>query len=733
MKLVQFRGAHLTPPSQSPQTRILTRLASLIAIAALTPNAHASIQGPSNSELADVVVTATLRPITTLEIPGSVTALDAETLQKAGQQHLQDVLALIPNLNWAGDTSRPRYFQIRGIGELEQYQGAPNPSIGFLIDDIDFSGLGSAATLFDIDQIDVLRGPQGTRYGANALGGLIYVSSQAPSREWGGQINSSTGNSNTHSIGAVLTGPVEALDSSFRLAAQQFTSDGFYRNAFLKRDNTNNRDEGTLRARWRYQPSDDLRIDLTLLHLQMDNGYDAFSPINTRITYSNQPSVDQQHSTGLSIHSDYSGLSGFTLTTLATYAKTRVKYGYDGDWGNATYWAPYSDNFTELQFRNRETTSAEIRLASNHDEGRAWLIGAYTQQLHETLSDLSQGYSNDPINGAYAQDSTLTSNYHAHSVALFAVLDGLINSRWQWSAGLRGEYRSTQYADLTYDATTLTSANNNFSPTDRLWGGHLSLTVLLTPESRLYTSLTRGYKANGFNLSQGIPSDQLLFKSEADWGLESGYKGAWWDQKLRFAGDIFALSRSHAQIKNSYQSDPNNPNTFVYYTGNALSGFNHGAEASLDWQASEHLALGTAIGWLHTAFHDFTLIGSQAGESVSRGLANAPSWQGSIHATFKDPNGIFARLDVTGMGAYYFDLPPNNTRSAAYGLINAKVGFETTHWSIFLWSRNLTNKDYAVRGFYFGLIPPNYAPQLFTQLGEPRTVGIDLQGRFGAR
>ena len=97
-------------------------------------------------------------------------------------------MGLVPNLNWAGDTSLPRYFQIRGIGELQQYQGAPNPSVGFLIDDIDFSGLGMAATLFDVDHIEVLRGPQGTLYGANALAGLIYVRSAEPADTFGGRV-----------------------------------------------------------------------------------------------------------------------------------------------------------------------------------------------------------------------------------------------------------------------------------------------------------------------------------------------------------------------------------------------------------------------------------------------------------------------------------------------------------------------------------------------------------------
>ncbi len=162
-----------------------------------------------------------------------MTVLDAATLQQAGQEHLEDVLGLVPNLNWAGDTSRPRYFQIRGIGELEQYQGAPNPSVGFLIDDIDFSGLGSAATLFDIDQIEVLRGPQATRYGANALAGLIYVTSAQPEDHFESRVELGAGDYNTQRYGGVITGPVAALDSEFRLAAEHYSTNGYYSNAYL--------------------------------------------------------------------------------------------------------------------------------------------------------------------------------------------------------------------------------------------------------------------------------------------------------------------------------------------------------------------------------------------------------------------------------------------------------------------------------------------------------------------
>src|SRR6187551_1508339 len=103
--------------------------------------------------LDEVVVTATLRQQSLLDTAASITLLDAQTLHDAGVQHFEDVLTTVPNLHWAGGTSRPRFFQLRGIGEREQWEGAPNPSVGFLIDGVDFSGIGMPAMLSAVERI----------------------------------------------------------------------------------------------------------------------------------------------------------------------------------------------------------------------------------------------------------------------------------------------------------------------------------------------------------------------------------------------------------------------------------------------------------------------------------------------------------------------------------------------------------------------------------------------------
>ena len=709
----------------------------------------------TDPQLDEIVVTATLRSAPAIDVPASVTILDRQTLRDAGRTNFEDVLGLIPNLNWAGDTSLPRYFQLRGIGELEQYQGAPNPSVGFLIDDIDFSGLGTAGTLYDIDQIDVLRGPQPTRYGANALAGLIYLRSAEPTDTFYGRVDLNGGDYDTKSEAAVISGPIDSLDSGFRLAAQHYYTDGYYHNLYLNRDDTNRQDEYTFRAKWIFKPSDRLRIELIALQVNIDNGYDAYAIDNSRNTESDQPGIDSQHSTGVSIRAHYLPSDTVGFTAIATYAKSVIKYSYDGDWGNPVLWAPDAAvyQYSEIQDRDRTTKTLELRLGTESTQGFGWLVGFYGNQLDESLIDLSLGnYQSlglppDPANDQ--SDNVINSDYRARNVALFGELDGDLAADLRWSVGLRGERWSANYQGTTTDflgtntgytnaAVTPTAIESvtpaTLSPANNLWGGHASLIYRLDSGQSIYATVSRGYKAGGFNLSQGLLPSQLLFNPETDVNFETGYKADVLDHRLKIDADVFYLYRQDAQIKSSFQSDPTNPDYFVYYTGNAASGRNYGLESDAEWRATDRVTLGADLGLLQTHFENFMQQQGSSGAtsvSVSRELANAPHWQAAVNATYRDPRGPFARIDVTGMGGYYFDLPPNYTTSKPYGLLNAKIGWETPKWSAYLSGRNLLDKRYPVRGFYFGDVPPNFSNEVYIQLGDPRTWVASVTVNFG--
>jgi outer membrane receptor protein involved in Fe transport len=709
----------------------------------------------TDTELQEIVVTATLRNTPASEVPASVTVLDAKTLRDAGRINFEDVLGLIPNLNWAGDTSLPRYFQLRGIGELQQYQGAPNPSVGFLVDDIDFSGLGTAGTLYDIDQIDVLRGPQATRYGANALAGLIYLRSAEPTNGFYTRVDLDGGDYGTRSEGAVVSAPIDSLDSSFRVAAQHYYSNGYYHNLYLNRDDSNRQDEYTFRAKWVYQPSDRLRVELNAMNIDIDNGYDAFSIDNSRNTESDQPGVDSQHSTGTSVRAHYLVSDTVGFTAIAAYARSIIKYSYDGDWGNALLWAPVATvyEYQEIQNRQRTTRTIELRLGTEARTGFGWLVGLYGNQLDEALTDLSLGDYQAPGTpadpAADQSDDVIDSAYRARNFALYGELDGDLAPALRWSVGLRGERWSANYHGTTTDFlgtnTTYTNAPVAvaaiesvapavLSPANDLWGGHASLTYKLDSTQSIYGTLSRGYKAGGFNLSQGLLPNQLAFNPESDVNLEAGYKADFLEHRLKIDADVFYLRRHDAQLLTSFQSDPQNPDYFVYYTGNAVSGHNYGLESDIAWQATDRLILGADIGLLQSYFEDFDVqqgATSAIIQSVSRELPNAPHWQAAVNATYRDARGPFGRLDVTGMGGYYFDLPPNETASRPYGLVNAKIGWETLRWSAYLSGRNLLDKRYPVRGFYFGDVPPNFPNEVYVQLGDPRTWVASVTVKFG--
>ncbi|HFC29683.1 MAG TPA: TonB-dependent receptor, partial [Oceanospirillales bacterium] len=255
----------------------------------------------SVEKLDKTVVTSDLRENKlAIDANESMSIIGAETLEKAGTQHFEDVMSLVPNLNWSSATNRPRYFQIRGIGERSQYEGAPNPSVGFVVDDIDFSALGGVATLFDVEQIEVLRGPQGTRYGANGLAGLIYVKSKNPEFEPSYKISGIIGNDGDLGFGFRATGGLSDT-AAYRIAVHQYNADGFRYNDYFKRDDSNKRDELVARGKLFWQTNEALTLNFTFLKANINNGFDTFNPENTFITHSDFLGKDIQDSTGLAL------------------------------------------------------------------------------------------------------------------------------------------------------------------------------------------------------------------------------------------------------------------------------------------------------------------------------------------------------------------------------------------------------------------------------------------------
>ncbi|MEC8644369.1 MAG: TonB-dependent receptor plug domain-containing protein, partial [Pseudomonadota bacterium] len=258
------------------------------------------------STIEEIIVTADLKEKQEIDIASSVFVLSEEALEAREASHLEDVVNSIPNLNFASGSNRARFFQIRGVGERSQFASPVNASVGFLVDDVDFSGAGTIASMLDVEQIEVFRGPQGTRYGASALGGLIKVKTRDPNPERELELRITQGQHATKGFDLIINTPVSE-QLLLRAAFNEQESDGYMYNQFLDRDNANGRDESTSRIKIRWLPNDEWAVDLSLANIEVDNGYDAFSLDNNRITLSDEPGFDRQDSNYVSMKSKWSG------------------------------------------------------------------------------------------------------------------------------------------------------------------------------------------------------------------------------------------------------------------------------------------------------------------------------------------------------------------------------------------------------------------------------------------
>ncbi|NIS88605.1 MAG: TonB-dependent receptor plug domain-containing protein, partial [Woeseiaceae bacterium] len=340
----------------------------------------------------EIVVTADFRERAAFDVPASITVLDADEIEARSVQHFEELIGSIPNFNWSGDGHRAKYFQMRGVGELEQYQGAPNPSVGFLVDDIDFSGIGGIATLFDMQSVEVLRGPQGTRYGANALAGLVYMQSAEPSAEFNGRAELQAGDDGMFAGGVAVGGGLNADDTVMgRLSVHYHESNGFRENTYLNRDDTNGRDEMTVRGRLKWSGGEYWTFNLAGLYVDTNNGYDAFAIDNSLTMLSDKPGKDAQESVGVSFRADVDGPNGYTLTSITSVADSDIEFSFDADWGNDDAWAPVLYDYISISDRQRQTLSQEFRLVAD-----SWLLGFYTLRLDDDISTLNQGEYYDP-------------------------------------------------------------------------------------------------------------------------------------------------------------------------------------------------------------------------------------------------------------------------------------------------------------------------------------------------
>jgi outer membrane receptor protein involved in Fe transport len=645
-------------------------------------------------------------------------------------------------LNSAGGTSRPRYFQIRGIGERSHYfaEGPPNFSVGFVMDDIDLSGLGMAGLLYDLEQIEVFKGPQSAMYGPNALAGFISLHSKDPIQKFKSQFRFTGGSDNIQRLNGMVNFPM-GKSFAFRIAMESGSGDGFRTNKFLNKTNTNGRKETIMRGKMSFRPIENFNTILTYFTADLDNKYDVWAPDNNEdlFTYTNQQGVDSQETNAFSIRTNLSHKK-FDATLIISKSETDLVHAYDGDWGNDEYWlqSPYyfDPNFTFWNYefydrndRNRINQTIEGRLSY----GDA-VLGYYTKSMEE---------KDDASGWLYGGDASMGhSKFNFDATAVYGQMEKAILEKINVIANIRTETNHLKY-DGTAQAFDWNSGGYislepvRFDVNHNLLGGKLALQYFVNQNVNMYVSISRGYKAGGVNQHPALAVENRPFDPEFMTNFELGLRRYTENYALHFSA--FFAERQNQQVSISSQQTEGDPNSFIFYTANATTGSLFGLELDGTLKLNSTLSISGSLGILNTNVDAFTFESDSGTTTISgnREAAHAPKYSFQLALDYKMDYGIFSRLEYSGKDKFYFS-DSHNEISNPYQLLNGHVGYNFGKWSIKFWGRNFLDQRYATRGFYFGLEPiwneelqdHEYPDKKYVSYGDPAHFGMTVEYKF---
>ncbi len=659
--------------------------------------------------MAPVIVTGYLWESELQAVTASVSVLDEQQLALNGVQHFEDIVNAIPNVTWTGGSSRPRFIQIRGVGENSQFEGeTPDSAVRFLVDDLDVTGLGTIGNLFDVSQVEVLRGPQAGAFGVNAAGGVVKIVTNDPTPYWTGQVEQSIGNDELFETGIAVGGPIlgstpEQL--TFRFSAHSLSQNGFRENRTLGKDDTNERDEFTTRLKVRWLLSEQFKIDGSFIYANFDNGYDEFTLNNARTsTFSDRPGRDEQETAGTSLKATYSGLDPVEVTYTFGHIKTNSFYSFDGDWGAgpgepAPFGSAY-DGFLKID-RDREVYTNDLRFDSTKDEDALgfidrWTTGIYFEHLDENT--VTTGF------GDFETD------YTSKTLSFYGQGTHLFSEQTRITLGLRAEYFDLETEDVT-------NIRPDVDFDDWLFGGKVTLEHNLNEDQTVFASITRGYKAGGANiypfLAPSLPTD---YDTEDLWNYEIGFRADWMDGKLQSQITLFYLDRDEAQLRDSAGTGID----FTYFTVNGASAQHYGLEAETNWYISENWTFNVSAGLLETDRDSYADPGDSTNQIEERDLSNAPSYTYTARLNYQPKEGLFAGIEVVGSDDY-FESNSNNEKRDAYAIFNGSIGYRWEQWTITLWTKNLFDEEYAERVFFFD---NGLGEQRYEAPAAPRTYGV---------
>ena len=712
-----------------------------------------------SDDLEEVVVTARKRDESFRDVPITMNVLTEQTIQQAGIQSTRDFVAMIPNMTLVETQNAGNSFiTIRGISQARNSE----PSVAVLVDGVlETNPYEFDQELFDIRQIEVLKGPQGALYGRNAIGGAIIIHTKDPSDHFEGTTRFGVGNGTSYRAQGAVSGPLNDSGTlKYRASLNFYDTNGFLENEYLHQKADPSRDYSA-RLRLLWQPSEALTADFRLFvdRLETQAYYfviprsDESNPFSTFTTppdannvtspiQVNNPGEDNRDIWNGVMKLDYDTGAG-TITAISDFDRTR-----EIDTGDAFDFRPTNtaifkflappagpgQDLNQSQFIDVKSWSQELRFTAPKTDGFSWIAGAYfvhTERFISTGNMLDNGlgvfpvYEQPRLTGPNPSATFLADAQNNNAWALFADATYDFTRQWELDAAVRYDEdsrRNTTDTPPAFLAQLLDPTAVTGEVRKHTWSEvqpKATLRFKPTDDITFYGGWSRGFRSGGFNQTgvgsvahaAGILGVNDLFNAEVADTFEVGMKGDFLDHRLN-AG----LSLYHTKSTNGY--------FFVFLAANSTQNLGNldatfkGAELELSAKPTDRIDVYANFGYTDsriTRMEDPSVIGNQA-PLVSRTTTN-------VGVQYRQPfgeglNGTI-RLDFQNIGRTWWD-PQNSTSRDPVSLLDLRVGIQSDQWSVAAWSKNLTNKIYNAE----------FSPGGFLWRAPPRRYGVELDYRF---
>jgi len=661
-------------------------------------------------ELGEIVIKASKDNVTFKSIPASVSVISSASITDNQIQSLSEISSTAPNFfmpDYGSKLTSPVY--IRGIGSRIN-----SPSVGLYVDYVPyFEKAAFDFDFFDIKRIEVLRGPQGTLFGRNTMGGIVNIVTTSPMDYAGTHLNLSAGNYGTYSVNAGHYGKA-GNRFGYSIALNYVHNDGFYTNQFTG-NQVDKLDSYGMRNRLIYEVSKKLTVENILgYELSRQGGY-PYALYNDSTMLAEKISYNQYSSYNRALFSDallvrYSN-SVFDLTATTSYQYLDDLQDIDQDFTPASL-------FFISQKQKQNMISQEVLLRSNGKNKYSWLLGGY---------GFYQAFDNAVNVDSYAASLSYLKTYD-HKIDGYAFfhqssLNDFIIKDLALTGGIRIDSEKDQL-DYTYDrnlkgvqallADTLYPALESLEIIPRMAVNYKIL------KSNLYVVVARGYKTGGFNSTFERPED-LTFNPEHSWNYEIGVKTPLLNGNIYADLAFFYINWRNQQI---YQTVPSGRGSMLKNAGHSVS---RGGELSLKTMPVKGYEFNLAYGYTNATFISYELNATTNynGNYLPYVPRHTVSFQTS--KTLKIHNSAFLdniRLNLLyrGAGNIYWD-EENSVSQPYYGLLDAKISIIRKTMQLDLWAKNILNTYYEA--FYFEALGNKYV-----QTGKPAQIGVNLSVKF---